>query len=192
MLDYSAQREVSMLSRRNLVVVAIALFLIASLAACSAPVAVPDRDVEIDVDTALAAQDMLMAGMMMGSADLTESEFSSLLTVLLEQNSGEANPVAAVKVWFEPGNKVFAQVELVEGVLPETFGGNALNLAGTIGVDGGQVSLDLSGASAGGFGVSGAMLAPIAGEINAALAGLGAVPVNVETGEGTVSVGLGM
>ena len=181
-----------MLSRRNLVVVAVALFLIASLAACSAPVAVPDRDIAIDVDTALAAQDMLMGGMMMGAADLTETEFSSLLTVLLDQNSGEANPVEAIKVWFEPGNKVFAQVELVEGVLPETLGGTTLDLAGTIGVDGGQVKLDLSGASAGGFGVSGAMLAPIAGEINAALAGLGAVPVDVETGEGTVSVGLGM
>ncbi len=181
-----------MLSRRNLVVVAVALFLIASLAACTAPVAVPNRDIAIDVDTALAAQDMLMAGMMMGSAQLTESEFSSLLTVLLDQNSGDANPVEAVKVWFEPGNQVYAQVQLVDGVLPSTFGGNTLDLAGTIGVMDGQVSLDLTGASAGGYGVSGAMLAPIAGEINAALAGMGAVPVVVETSEGAVSVGMGM
>jgi hypothetical protein len=168
------------------------MFLIASLAACTAPVAVPDREIEIDSNTAYEAQQMLMADMMMGSAEMTESEFSSLLTVLLEQNSGDANPVAAVKVWFEPDNQVFAQVQLVEGVLPETFGGNTLDLAGTIGVDAGQVTLDLTGASAGGFGVSGAMLAPIANEINAALAGLGAVPVNVETAEGTVSVGMGM
>ena len=180
-----------MLNRRNLVVVAVALFLIASLAACAAPVAVPDRDIAIDVDTALAAQDMLMGGMMMGSAELTEGEFSSLLTVLLEQNSGEANPVKAVKVWFEPDGEIVARVELVKGILPESFGGNSLDLAGKISVDNGQLMLDLAGASAGGFGVSDAMLAPIAGEINAALADLGAVPVDVETGEGTVSVGLG-
>ena len=181
-----------MLSRRNLVVVAIAVLLIASLAACTAPVAVPDRDIEISVDTALAAQDMLMAGMMMGGAELTEEEFSSLLTVLLDQNSGDANPVDSIKVWFEPGNEVFAQVALVEGVLPETFGGNSLDVAGTVGVEGGAIMLDLTGASAGGFGISGAMLAPIASEINAALAGMGAVPVEVETGEGTVMVGMGM
>lgn len=181
-----------MLSRRNWVVVAVALFLIASLAACSAPVAVPDRDIEISVDTALAAQEMLMSGLMMGEAQLSESEFSSLLTVLLEQNSGDANPVDAVKVWFEPGNEVVAQVALVEGVLPATFGGNTLDLAGTVDVDGGQLKLMLDGASAGGFGVSGAMLAPIADQINAALASLGAMPVSVETSEGSVSVGMGM
>ena len=181
-----------MLSRRNWVLVAVALFLIASLAACAAPVAVPDRDIEISVDTALAAQEMLMAGMMMGGAELTESEFSSLLTVLMDQNSGEANPVDAIKVWFEPGNEVMAQVELVEGVLPETFGGNTLDLSGTLDVDGGQLKLMLDGASAGGFGVSGALLAPVSDQINAALAGLGAVPVDVETAEGSVSVGIGM
>jgi hypothetical protein len=174
------------------VVVAVALFLVASLAACGAPVAVPDRDIEVNVETALAAQDMLMGGMMMGGAELTESEFSSLLTVLLDQNSGDANPVESIKVWFEPGNEVFAQVALVDGVLPETFAGNTLDLAGSIGVENGAVMLDLEGASAGGYGVSGALLAPIAEQINASLAGLGAVPVTVETGEGMVSVGLGM
>ena len=172
-------------------VVAVALFLVASLAACGAPVAVPDREVEVSVDTALAAQDMLMAGLMMGGADLTESEFSSLLTVLLDQNSGDANPVDSIKVWFEPGNKVFAQVALVDGVLPATFAGNTLDLSGAVGVEGGALMLDLEGASAGGFGVSPAMLAPINDQINAALAGLGGVPVDVETAEGSVSVGLG-
>lgn len=182
-----------MLSRRNLVVVAVALFLIASLAACGAPVAVPDRDIEVSVDTALAAQDMLMAGLMMGGAELSESEFSSLLTVLLDQNSGEANPVESVKIWFEPGNKVLAQVALIDGVLPETFAGNTLDLAGTVGVEGGMLMLDLEGASAGGFGVSPALLAPVNDQINAALAGMGlGVPVEVTTDTGSVSVGLGM
>lgn len=181
-----------MLSRRNLVVVAVALFLLASLAACGAPVAVPDRDIAIDVDTALAAQDMLMGGMMMGAAELSESEFSSLLTVLLDQNSGEMNPVESVKVWFEPGNIVYAQVAMVDGVLPETFGGNTFDLVGMVDVEDGLLMLDLTGASAGGFGVTDAMLAPIAGEINAALAGLGALPVTVETSEGMISLALGM
>jgi len=181
-----------MLSRRNLVLVAVSLFLIASLAACGQPVAVPDRDIEISVDTALAAQDMLMSGMMMGGAELTESDFSSLLTVLLDQNSGDANPVDAIKVWFEPGNEVIAQIQLVDGVLPATFGGNSLDLAGKLDVEGGQLKLMLDGASAGGLGVNAAFLGPVSDQINAALAGLGSVPVNVETSEGSVNLGLGM
>ena len=180
-----------MFSRRNWVFVAVALFLIASLAACGAPVAVPDRDIQVDVDTALAAQAKLN-DLMMGGVEWSEAEFSSLLSVLLEQNSGEANPVDAVKVWFEPGNQVFAQVALVEGVLPETFGGNSLDLAGTLSVDGGQIMLMLAGASAGGFGVSPALLGPVNDQINAALAGLGGLPVSVETAEGAVMVGMGM
>ena len=180
-----------MLSRRNWVVVAVALFLVASLAACGAPVAVPDRDIEVSVETALAAQDKV-AGLMMGGAEWSESEFSSLLSVLLDQNSGEANPVDSVKVWFEPGNKVIAQVALVDGVLPETFPGGTLDLAGTIGVQDGMLMLDLEGASAGGFGVNPALLGPVNDQINAALAGLGGIPVSVETAEGSVSVGMGM
>lgn len=180
-----------MLSRRNWVIVAVALFLVASLAACGAPVAVPDRDIQVDVDTALAAQAKLN-DLMMGGVEWSEAEFSSLLSVLLEQNSGEANPVDAVKVWFEPGNQVVAQVALVEGVLPETFAGNTLDLAGTLSVENGMLMLNLEGASAGGFGVSPALLGPINDQINAALAGLGSFPVDVETSEGMVSVGLGM
>ena len=180
-----------MLSRRNWVIVAVALFLIASLAACAAPVAVPDRDIQVDVDTALAAQAKLN-DLMMGGVEWSETEFSSLLSVLLDQNSGEANPVDTVKVWFEPGNEVFAQVALVDGVLPETFGGNTLDLAGTVSVDGGQIMLMLDGASVGGFGVDATLLGPVNDQINAALAGLGGLPVSVETAEGSVMVGMGM
>jgi len=180
-----------MLSRRNWVIVAVALFLIASLAACAAPVAVPDRDIQVDVDTALAAQAKIN-DLMMGGVDWSESEFSSLLSVLLDQNSGDANPVDSVKVWFEPGNEVIAQIALVDGVLPATFGGNTLDLAGKLNVDAGQIKLMLDGASVGGFGVDASVLGPISDQINAALAGLGGVPVSVETSEGSVSVGMGM
>jgi len=37
---------------------------------------VPDREVEISVDEAMMAQEMGMAGMMMGSVEWTESQFS--------------------------------------------------------------------------------------------------------------------
>lgn len=180
-----------MLSRRNWVIVAVALFLVASLAACAAPVAVPEREIQVDVDTALAAQAKIN-DLMMGGVEWSEAEFSSLLSVLLDQNSGEANPVDTVKVWFEPGNEVVAQVALVEGVLPETFGGNTLDLSGTVSVDGGQIMLMLDGASVGGFGVDASMLGPVNDQINAALAGLGGLPVSVETAEGSVMVGMGM
>ena len=181
-----------MLSRRNWVVVLVTLLLVTSLAACTSAVAVPDRDIEVSVDTALVAQEMLMSGLIMGGAELSESEFSSLLTVLLDQNSGENNPVDAIKVWFEPGNKVYAQVSLIDGVLPETFAGNSLDLEGTVDVKDGVVMLDLQAASAGGFGVGPALLAPVNAQINAALAGLGlGVPVEVTTDSGSVSIGLG-
>ena len=80
-----------MLNQRNWAVLFVLVLLVSSLAACSAgPVMMPDRDVEISVDEAMIAQDKGLAGLMMGSVDWTESEFSSLLPVLLEQNGGDA------------------------------------------------------------------------------------------------------
>lgn len=182
-----------MLSRRNWVVVFVVLVLAASLAACSSAVAVPDRDIDVSVDSALAAQNKLAGLMMAGEVNWTEGEFSSLLSVLLDQNSGENNPIAAIKVWFEPDNEVFAQVSLVDGVLPPTFAGDTLDLAGVVSVQDGNVTLNLEGASAGGFGVNPALLGPVNDQINAALAGLGlGVPVEVTTDSGSVTVSLGM
>jgi hypothetical protein len=178
-----------MLNRRNWVVSIIGLLLVTSLAACTAaPVAVPDREVAVDVETALAAQNKAM-GLMSGDVNWTEAEFSSLLSVLLQQNSGEANPVDAVKVWFEPDNQVFIQVALKEGVIPNV---STLDLAGTVGVEDNHVVVDLSQVGAGNMSISGAALAPISAQINAALAdpSLG-VAANVATDEGSVTVGLG-
>ena len=178
-----------MLNRRNWVVSLLALLLVASLAACTAaPVAVPDRDIEVSVDTALAAQAKL-TDLMMGKVEWTEAEFSSLLSVLLEQNSGENVPVDAVLVWFEPDNKVVIQVALKEGVLPA---GNTLDLAGTVGVEANHVKIDLEAAGVGNMSVGSALLAPISAQINSALAdpSLG-VAVNVATDTGMISVGLG-
>ena len=178
-----------MLNRRNWVVSMLALLLVASLAACTAaPVAVPDRDVAISVDTALAAQAKL-TDLMMGQVEWTEAEFSSLLSVLLQQNSGENNPVEEIQVWFEPGNKVVARVTLTEGVLPA---GNTLDLAGTISVENNHVVVNLESAGVGNMSVGSAMLAPISAQINEALAdpSMG-VAVNVSTDTGMISVGLG-
>lgn len=178
-----------MLNRRNWAVSIIGLLLVASLAACTAaPVAMPDRPIEVDVNTALAAQNKI-GNLMMGNAEWTEAEFSSLLSVLLEQNGGENNPVESVSVWFEPNNQVFIRVNLLPGVLPA---GNTLDLAGSIDVENNHVVVDLQQAGAGNMSVSGAILDPLSEQINAALAdpSLG-VAVDVTTDTGSISVGLG-
>jgi hypothetical protein len=178
-----------MLNRRNWVVSIIALLLVASLAACmAAPVAVPDRDITVDVTTALAAQNKAM-GLMSGSVEWSEAEFSSLLSVLLQQNAGENNPVNDVKVWFEPDNQIFISVGLQDGVIPT---GNTLDLAGTVSVVDNHVVVDVQQIGAGNVSVSGAALAPISAQINAALAdpSLG-IAVDVSTDTGAITVGLG-
>jgi predicted small lipoprotein YifL len=178
-----------MLNRRNWVVSIIALLLVASLAACTAaPVAVPDREITVDVTTALDAQNKAM-GLMSGDVEWTEAEFSSLLSVLLEQNGGENNPANDIKVWFEPDNQIVISVGLEEGVLPS---GNTLDLAGSIGVENNHVVVDLQQVGAGNMSISGAALAPISAQINAALAdpSLG-VAVDVSTTSGSITVGLG-
>lgn len=179
-----------MLNRRNWVVSIFAVLLVASLAGCmAAPVTVPDRAIAIDVNTAMEAQNKAMGLVMAGSVDWTEAEFSSLLSVLLEQNGGANNPVDDIMVWFEPNNQVVIRVALKDGVLPA---GNSLDLAGTVAVENNHVVVDLQQAGAGNMSVSGAMLAPISAQINAALAdpSLG-VAVDVSTDTGTISVGLG-
>jgi hypothetical protein len=179
-----------MQNRKNWAVSIIAMLMVASMAACTAaPVAVPDRPIEVSVETALAAQNKA-AGLMMGNAEWTEEEFSSLLSVLLEQNSGENNPVEDVNVWFEPNNQVFIRVNLKEGVIPA---GNTLDLAGSVSVENNQVVVDLQQAGAGNLSVTGAILDPLSAQINAALAdpSMG-VAVDVSTETGMISVGLGM
>ncbi len=152
-------------------------------------VTVPERDVMIDAQTAIDAQNMAMGGIMMGSVTLDESQFSSLLTELLKANSGENNPVENIRAWFEPG-LIYLQVDVKEGVLPAAFG-DTLAVAGKVDVSEGKLMLDLSEASAGTFKVEGASLAPINSQINAALANLNlGVPVQVEAAQGMLTLSM--
>ena len=169
----------------------VSILLVIAMAACSMGqgVMVPEREVMIDAQTAMDAQNMAMGGLMMGSATLDESQFSSLLTELLKANTGANNPVDSIKAWFEPGT-IYLQVEIKEGVLPAAFG-TTLAVAGTIDAMDGKLMLDLSEASAGAYLVEGAALGPINAQINGALANLNlGVPVNVETAEGTLTISM--
>jgi hypothetical protein len=161
------------------------------LTACTVGQAVelPDREVSINVETALEAQNMAMSGLMMGNVTLDEAQFSSLLTELLKANSGENNPVESITAWFEP-DAIYLQVDVADGVLPATIG-DKLAVAGTVDVADGKLMLDLSQASAGTYKVEGASLAPINSQINAALSNFNlGVPVQVETAEGTLTLSM--
>ena len=174
-----------MLNQRNWAVLFVFVLLVSSLAACSAgPVMMPDRDVEISVDEAMIAQDKGMAGLMMGSVEWTESEFSSLLTVLLEQNGGDANPVEAVVAMFEDG-KIYLDAHLADDAM------GSIALVGSVSVENNQVMVDLEAAGIGDMSVGGAILGPISAHINQALSdpSLG-VAVDVEVGDGVIMVSM--
>jgi hypothetical protein len=167
------------------------LALAAGLAACSVGqgVAVPDREVPIDIDTALEAQNKAANALMAGEVTWTESEFSSLLTELLKANSGENNPVEAITAWFEPDG-LYLQVELVDGVLPPAFG-NTLAVDGDVTVQDGVLQLTLDEASAGSYTVGASTLAPIAAQINGILASqMGGVPLSIQMEEGSLTVSM--
>jgi hypothetical protein len=169
-----------------------ALTLALGVTACSVGqgVAVPQRDVPISWESALNAQNAGMAGLLMGSASWTESEFSSLLTELLNANTGEGNPVESVTAWFEP-DALYLRATVSEGLLPAAFG-TSVEVKGDVQVNNGSLAVIIEQASAGPYMVEGALLGPINDQINAALAGVVAgIPLSVELGQGTITVGLG-
>jgi hypothetical protein len=167
------------------------LVVLASLAGCVAgsEVAWPDREVAVDIDTALAAQDMAMAGAMMGSATLSEAELSSLVTFLAKQNLAGLLPVESIKIWLEPGNQIF--MEMVPGAGAPLAG--PIKVAGMLDVVDNMIQMDVADASIAGVSVYGPLLDVISGAINRALGdpSLG-VAVDAATDEGTVTIGLGM
>jgi hypothetical protein len=149
----------------------------------------PDREITISVDEALAAQDAGMAGLLAGSLALTESQFSSFLTILLQQNTGPNFPVESVMAWFEPNNQIFLRATLREGVL---LGGDTLDLVGSIMVENQHVAVDLQEATANGMSISGPMLDMVDAQINGALAdpSMGVI-LDVSTDSGTLNLGMG-
>ena len=173
-----------MLNRRYLVVSVVLVLLVAVLAGCGAGAAMlPDREVTVSIDEALAAQDAAMAGLLTGQAEWTESQFSSLVTELIKQNLGAGAPVQEVKAWFTPEGIVVAAA-LADG--------SQVVLAGDVMVENNRVKLDLKEAAAMGMVAAGPVLDMVEGAINRALDApeLG-VAVAVDTGDGTLSLGLG-
>ncbi len=181
-----------MFYRKQLMMLVALVLLVFSVSACTvgAGVQVPDRDISISLEDALEAQNMAVTGMMMGGVELTEAQFSSLLTELLKANSGENNPVTSIKAWFEP-DTIYLQVNLKEGVLPAAFG-TTLNLVGSVDVVDNHLAITVREASAGPYAVSGAMLAPVNAQLNAALANYQLLmPVDVSLDTGVLSVSMG-
>jgi hypothetical protein len=178
-----------MLNQRNWVVALVALLLMASLAGCAAaPVTLPEREVAISIDEALAGQNAGMAGLMQGKVEWTEAQFSSFLTELLKQNSGANNPVEGVTAWFSPDNQIALKIALKEGVLPF---GNDLAATGKVMVQDGHLMVDLDSVGAGALSLSGPLADYASAVINRILADPAfGVAVDVGTGDGTISLGM--
>jgi len=177
---------------RRLGLVLVTLLVVVSvLAGCvsGAEMTWPDREVAVDLDTALAAQDLAMGAMMTGSVAWTEAEFSSFVTYMLKQNAGAYLPVEEVKVWFEPDNQIFVEVLPAAG-LPLA---GPIMASGMIGVENQNVVVDLDQAAVGPVSVVGPLLDVVNGAINRALGdpSLG-VAVDVSTDTGMINLGLAM
>ena len=177
-------------NRKTVALALVLVLLVSILSGCAAGSAVnpPARDIKISVDDALAAQNAGMSGLMAGKVEWTESQFSSFLTVLLQQNTGPNMPIKSIKAWFEPDNKIFLRVELNDGVL---LGGNTIDLAGAVTVADHHLAVNLTDAAANGMSVSGAPVDMVSSWINHFLAdpNLG-VAVDVKTDQGKLTLGL--
>ncbi len=172
-----------MLNRKNLVVTFVLVLLIAALSGCMAGgEAMLERSPDISMDAAMEAQNKAMAGLMAGQVEWTESEFSSLLTALIQQNLG-SDMISGVGANFNPDNEVVLAVG--------TPFGEAV-LSGKLMVEDNILQIDLEEASAMGMSAAGSILGVVEGAINRALddPSLG-VAVGVETGDGTLFLSLG-
>ena len=170
-------------------VVAVALLVMMSLAGCAmGDVAAPHDEAPISIDAALEGQNLGMAALMSGAVTWDESQFSSFLTELLRQNTGSAQPVDRIVAFFEPGGNIHLRMVLKDDVL---LGGKNIDAVGTIGVENGQLALNVSEVGANGMmSNDAAVLGLVNAYINGTLAGLGPLPVTVETSEDSISIGL--
>ncbi|MCB0046879.1 MAG: hypothetical protein KDD92_15750 [Caldilineaceae bacterium] len=175
-----------MISRKSLLVTVVLVFVLAVLAGCTAgTVEVPDREIDINMDDAMAGQAKGMQALSTGEVTWTEAEFSSFITELLQQNLGSSSPITSVKAWFEDDNGVVFQVGLP--------GGMTADLSGKIMVEDHIIQVELDSASAMGMSAAGSILNVIQGAINRALndPSMG-VLVNVETAPGEITLSYGM
>ena len=75
---------------------------------------------EISQETALAAQEKAMTGLLTGSIELTSSEFSSLVTGLIQANAPNL-PLDEVSYCFSPDDS-YVKITTTEGSLIEMVG----------------------------------------------------------------------
>lgn len=169
-----------MLNRKNLVVVVALVLMVSMLAGCAAGNAMLERDVTIDPAAAMAAQQKAIAGLGSGQVEWTEQEFSSLLTLLIQQNLG-SDMISGVKANFDPSGLTLAV---------GTPMGEAV-LKGNIMVEDNILKVNLDEASAMGMEAVGPILNVVQGAINRALndPSLG-VAVDVQMGDGTLALSL--
>ena len=177
-----------MITRKSLLVFTSAMILLIVLSGCMAgAVSMPDRDVEISNQAAIEAQNALLAGAAQGSVELTESQFSSLLTVLATQDPTGQIPIEGVKAHFTP-DKLYLTLELDQAML----GVDSIGVTGNVSVENNLVVIDLDDAMAGPFHADGNLVDFIGDRITAALnhPALGTI-VGIEMGEGTLALSMG-
>jgi hypothetical protein len=179
--------EVMKRNQRFLMMMIISLVALVVSACSTSAAQTPTREVTISVDEALAGQNALLAGLTSGAATVTEVQFSSFLSKLLEANSGPNSPVQQVTTWFEP-EQLHLRVALKEGVLAPHLG-NTLDLVGALAVNNGALQLDLTEAAVGPYRVTGELLQPIAAQINAALAQqVSGLPLEITLERGALNI----
>ncbi len=176
-----------MFTQKNLFVVVMVVLLMGSLTACVAGgIAMPDREVSISTEAAMDGLNAISAGLATGQAELTESQFSSLVTMLIQQNPNQQVPIESVTALFNP-DKMNMNIKLSQN----KGGINSLSLSGNIIVKDHMVTVELAEAAAGPLMVDKGIVNLIGERITAALndPALGTI-VDVSMGEGTIALGM--
>lgn len=175
---------------RSAVLMAISLVIVVALAGCTAAaVEVPSRPIKISQESGYDAQNSALSGMLTGNIELTEEQFSSLLSELLKTNSGPNFPISEIQAWFEPNDEIILRAVLKPNVL---LSGDTLDLKGTVGVMDNHVTLNLQQAGMGSLSVGEPLMSMISQQINSVLAGPQfSVAASVKTDTGKLMVQIG-
>lgn len=177
------------LRKLGLVLVVLLMMSVALAGCVAATEEWPDRAVDVNIDSALAGQEAGMAALMTGApVTWDESQFSSFLTYLLKQNSGEKMPIESITALFGPDNKIYLEVN-APGVIN---GADSVRAAGSVMVENNAVQVDLGAVGVGPVLAAGPLVDVVEAQVNAALAQWQlTVPVEVTTDEGSITLGLG-